>query len=84
MELLEADGPRPRQARYQAALRPDILRTLFYSNWRDCFQEGSDLGSQNGAAASAGNVSKIAQQARWGWLMDARDARAWPNLTFVL
>jgi hypothetical protein len=24
MELLESDGPRPRQARYQAALRPDV------------------------------------------------------------
>ncbi len=23
MELLESEGPRPRQARYQAALRPD-------------------------------------------------------------
>jgi hypothetical protein len=25
MELLESGGVRPRQARYQAALRPDIL-----------------------------------------------------------
>ena len=25
MELLESVGPRPRQARYQAALRPDVL-----------------------------------------------------------
>ena len=25
MELLESVGPRPRQARYQAALRPDMI-----------------------------------------------------------
>jgi hypothetical protein len=30
MELLESVGPRPRQARYQAALRPDIIE--FYSS----------------------------------------------------
>jgi hypothetical protein len=34
MELLESVGPRPRQARYQAALRPDMncfthSKTLF-------------------------------------------------------
>ena len=28
MELLESVGPRPRQARYQAALRPDIFKDL--------------------------------------------------------
>ena len=28
MELLESAGPRPRQARYQAALRPDMLLDL--------------------------------------------------------
>jgi hypothetical protein len=28
MELLESVGPRPRQARYQAALRPDMQCTL--------------------------------------------------------
>ena len=32
MELLESVGPRPRQARYQAALRPDICNVLFYFN----------------------------------------------------
>ena len=30
MELLESVGPRPRQARYQAALRPDMIE--FYSS----------------------------------------------------
>jgi hypothetical protein len=29
MELLESVGPRPRQARYQAALRPDRCMFLF-------------------------------------------------------
>jgi hypothetical protein len=28
MELLESVGPRPRQARYQAALRPDMKCTI--------------------------------------------------------
>ena len=28
MELLESVGLRPRQARYQAALRPDAVRTM--------------------------------------------------------
>jgi hypothetical protein len=28
MELLESVGPRPRQARYQAALRPDMIDFL--------------------------------------------------------
>ena len=32
MELLESVGPRPRQARYQAALRPDSNKFLFYWN----------------------------------------------------
>jgi len=27
MELLESVGPRPRQARYQAALRPDVIKS---------------------------------------------------------
>ncbi len=30
MELLESDGPRPRQARYQAALRPDKTQRSVY------------------------------------------------------
>jgi hypothetical protein len=32
MELLESVGPRPRQARYQAALRPDMPDDSFYRN----------------------------------------------------
>jgi hypothetical protein len=36
MELLESDGPRPRQARYQAALRPDmecVIHSKAHSNF---------------------------------------------------
>jgi hypothetical protein len=29
MELLESSVVRPRQARYQAALRPDVIKFLF-------------------------------------------------------
>jgi hypothetical protein len=30
MELLESESPRPRQARYQAALRPDMKCTIHF------------------------------------------------------
>jgi len=36
MELLESDGPRPRQARYQAALRPDMKCHAILSYFRKC------------------------------------------------
>jgi len=38
MELLESVGPRPRQARYQAALRPDTLILSFYRSSRICLE----------------------------------------------
>jgi hypothetical protein len=34
MDLLESDSARPRQARYQAALRPDVLILSFYQGLR--------------------------------------------------
>jgi hypothetical protein len=38
MELLESDGPRPRQARYQAALRPDMKYGKIIKHFAiDCF-----------------------------------------------
>ena len=42
MELLESVGPRPRQARYQAALRPDKYDGLFYRKLRNCPQAWRD------------------------------------------
>jgi hypothetical protein len=36
MELLESGFVRPRQARYQAALRPDMFGVLFYRKFLVC------------------------------------------------
>ena len=33
MELLESVGPRPRQARYQAALRPDMKYAMIIKHF---------------------------------------------------
>jgi len=43
MELLESVGPRPRQARYQAALRPDIRYRLILQHFLDFLSTGLAL-----------------------------------------
>jgi len=45
MELLESVGPRPRQARYQAALRPDMKCSaiLRYFHERGYLKPGGKL-----------------------------------------
>jgi hypothetical protein len=43
MELLESVGPRPRQARYQAALRPDMVEGFilaYFMNLRPLPMDG--------------------------------------------
>ena len=49
MELLESDSARPRQARYQAALRPDMkLALIIRSNgtvWASTVLENGFIGS---------------------------------------
>ena len=38
MELLESDGARPRQARYQSSIRPDLFRLLILPRFQFCFE----------------------------------------------
>jgi hypothetical protein len=55
MELLESSGVRPRQARYQAALRPDTMHADDSTVLFDCLP--SDL--QSDCARTVQNIVRI-------------------------
>jgi hypothetical protein len=80
MELLESSGVRPRQARYQAALRPD-MKCLFIRNFPTLLQTDSSVSSPD--CARTMHEWTIAA---WLCTMPASPATAfrWPDGSFFL